>query len=284
MDHGESPPSSAVIAEEKQLASAGTKQAPRLPQELVNEIVDYIFTDSGLVFLQSCSLISESWVSSCRRYLFHTVVFTPTLMEKWLEIFQTPERSPTHYVKVLTFSFRGYDCHGPEEFSEYTPRFANARALSILGDVQFLSLSIPLFKELPQAVTYLNIEGSVDLEEARDFMEKLPNLDDLRLSGFLTKGEVELSGLGATLRGRFRGKLKLIHEWADQSVMDMLLEAPGGIHFTELHIHPEFGCFPSTVRLAEACSENLVRLRYTVAQHSKFFVHQVRWAKTKLGY
>jgi hypothetical protein len=46
----------------------------RFPQELVDEIIDYLGEDSDA--LKACSLVCQAWVSRCRSHLFETCTLT----------------------------------------------------------------------------------------------------------------------------------------------------------------------------------------------------------------
>ena len=97
-------------------------------------------------------------------------------------------------------------------------------------------------------------------------MAQLPNLDDLTLMGSLVKVDrKELLGIGTIVKGRFGGKLKLCGEYAGGDVVNMLLEIPSGLHFTEVLIHCTPDYLPSAVALAEACCKTVVKLSYPVA-------------------
>ena len=99
-------------------------------------------------------------------------------------------------------------------------------------------------------------------------MAQLPNLDELLLSGPLDAIERRgLPGIGTVLRGRFGGKLLLTEGHADEGVINMLLEIPSGLRFTEVQIHCTHECLLPVVRLAEACNKTLVKLSYSVILH-----------------
>lgn len=113
----------------------------------------------------------------------------------------------------------------------------------------------------PRAVTLVRI---------RDVLAQLPNLDDLSLSGFLNLVDRRtLSGIGSVLKGRFGGRLQLLEGFAHEDVMDMLLEVPTGLHFTEIQIRDAHECPLSAVRLVESCGETLVKLSYTTSSRCK---------------
>ena len=245
---------------------------PKVPQEIIDEILTHLTTDSDFVSLRSCALVSKSWVPSCQRHLFHTVPFTSRHMVRWLETFPVPEESPAHLVKHLYFTVGKY-VDGPKEFFEYTPWFTKVERVVLLGHGGFQPLWIPSFWRLPQSATSLVINaGKQSLRQIQVLMAQLPNLNDLSLVGYIVAVDEEaLPGIETTLRGRFGGKLRLTGEKVDERIVDMLLGVPTGLHFTEVQIHSTYECLLSTVRLVEACGETLVKLLYMVDIHSKRF-------------
>ena len=244
---------------------------PRVSQEIFDEILDYLAADSDFGSLQSCALVSKRWVPSCRRHLFHTIVFSSEDMARWLKMFPLPEKSPAHHVRELRVWIGGYS-HVPEEFFKYTPWFVNADRMILLGNGGVPPLRTPSLWRLPQSVTSLTINTSVvTLVQIRDIIAKLPNLDDLSLSGYLVPDPGRaLVGAGTTLKGRFGGKLLLRNDCADNDLMNMLLEIASGLRFTAVHIRCGGECILTTVRLVEACSKTLVKLSYMVTFHGKY--------------
>ena len=245
--------------------TAGTKTVvvPRVPQEIIDEILGYLASDSDLTSLQSCALVSKSWVPSCQRHLFHTIHFTPGATFGWSRAFRVPDESPARYVRDLRVSTGGSD----HLFFKYAPWFTNMERLTLLGDGRWT----PTCWRLPQSITSLTmVTNTSSLAQVRDIIEQLPNLDDLSLSGTLVPVDrTTLVGIGAVLRGRFGGRLQLLREYAKKDAADMLLEVPTGLHFTEVEIRGIHGCLLSTARLAEACCKTLVKLSYAVTSYGR---------------
>ena len=245
---------------------------PRIPQETIDGILDHLSTDSDFKSLQSCALVSKSWIPSCRRRLFHTIIFTSTHMLRWLETFPVLENSPAHFVRHLRLSIGEYG-GAPEKFFEYIPWFTNVEKATLLNYEDFGLLWIPPFWRLPQSVTSLTIGPYTHggLMRVRDIMSQLPNLDDLSLSwSYPERRDRALLGTGRVLRGRFSGKLELLRGCAgDPDVVDMLLEIPTGLHFTEVNIQNTHECLFSAVTLANVCAKTLVKFSYTVELHCK---------------
>ena len=248
----------------------------RIPQELVDEILDHLSTDpDSSLSLRSCVLVSKSWVPSCRRHLFYTIQFTPRRIVRWFETFPVREESPAHLVRHLHLSVETYNSV-PEECFDYTSWFTNVERVSMLRRVEIYQwLSLPSFWRLPESATSLTIEGdtAITLKQIRIIMLSLPNLEDLSLSGY--PGSRASSESGTTLRGRFGGQLQLFYGTACSGIADMLLEVPTGLHFTEVRIRGSNECLLPAVRITEACAKTLVRLSFTISYWRK--CHLFSW-------
>ena len=130
---------------------------------------------------------------------------------------------------------------------------------------------ILLIGRLSQSVTSLAISAdSINALQIRDILEQLPNLNGLSLSGSLVTMDRDLlRGIGTVLRGNFDGQLRLLKRHAIPDVMNMLLEVPTGLHFSEVDVLCTHECLLPTVRLTEACGENLIKLNYSVDSFCK---------------
>jgi len=186
-------------------------------------------------------------------------------------LFPIPEESPAHHVKELRIWIAGQDWV-PERFFEYTPCFANAETVRLLGYGGVPPLRVPSLWKLPQSVTSLIVNsGVVSPIQIRDIMAQLPNLEDLSLLGSLIQMDKRgLMGIGTVLTGRFLGKLLLRDECADKGVLNMLLQIPTGLHFTEVDIRCTGECLLSTVKLVGVCGRTLVKLSCTVTVYGIF--------------
>jgi len=73
------------------------------------------------------------------------------------------------------------------------------------------------------------------LEELRDIMAQLSNLDDLSSSGsHFPLGPSALLGIGTALGGRLGGRLVLCEECTDKDAMNVSLEIPTVVSFRHL--------------------------------------------------
>jgi len=240
---------------------------PKIPQDITDEISDLLAADSDFQSLQSCALLSKSWIQSCRRHLFRIAVFTSRNAARWFKTFPEPENSPAHHVRVLCVRIGGADCV-PDRFFEYILWFTDVVKVYLLGHGSVGSSLRPSLWRLPQSITSLTIDTSVfALVQVWEIMAQLPNLDDLSLSGShspVRQGVLISPEIGMPLRGRFGGRLVLSSGWSGKGVIGKLLEVPSGLRFTEVEISSTRSSLLSAVSLVEACSKTLVKLSQTV--------------------
>ena len=251
-------------------AKANTAIIPRIPQDIIDEILDHLAADPvELTSLRSCSLVSKSWILPCQQRLFYAVTFTSEDMERWLNTFPVPEESPALHVRDLSVWIGG-SSRVTEDFFGHTVLFTNVKKMTIFGQGGMPPIR-PTFWKLPRSITTFTFRASgVTLVKIRDIMAQLPNLDDLSLFGSpILVDRSALLGIGTALGGRFGGQLALNGGWVDKDVINMLLEVPTRLHFTEVHICATRGCLPPAVRLAGACSKTIVKLSYWVILHGK---------------
>ena len=240
--------------------------ALEIPQDIVNEILDHLNTGSRFHHsLLSYSLVAKSWVIPCRRHLFGTIAFTGRKMDRWLKAFPVPEESPAPYVRDLSLSLEER-YYVPYEFFKRIQLFSNVRKLTMSREGGNQSWWVNPLVGLPQSVTSLTInEDSITVLRIRDILLQLPNLNDLSLSGpILTVDRNLLRGIGKTLKANFGGRLQLCNLGGRPAtdVVNMLLDVPTGLRFTEMSIDNWTESLVSAVKLAEACSITLVRLSY----------------------
>ena len=116
------------------LAKTKVVVVPIILQDIVYEILDYLAADSHFrELLQTCALVSKSWVQPCQRHLFRTIDFTSRNMETWRKVFPAPKEGPAHLVRGLRIWTGGRNCF-PEKFSEYASWFPNTEKICVVCD------------------------------------------------------------------------------------------------------------------------------------------------------
>ena len=245
---------------------------PRIPEDIIDEILDHLAADSDFKSLRACALLSRSWVPSSRRHLFHTVDLTWGKMDRWYNTFPVPEESPAHHVLVLHISNNAIDWV-PVKFFDHAPRFTNVRKLFLFGGEHCAGPRVPSLWKLPESVTSLAISASngASLVKIWEIVAQLPNLDDLSLQGrFIQADRSALLGIGTVPRGRFGGKLVLRNVYGAGRGHIEFLEILTGSPFSRVEIDYAREYIPAVIRLVEACSQTIVKLSLNVRYSGKY--------------
>ena len=108
--------------------SNDVSRTPRLPQELLDEIMDHLADD--YISLRRCSAAARALVPSCRRHRFKRVVFRAHNLPTWKAIFPDPSTSPAAYTREIRIHLAS---DTPTQLAEYMPYFTNVRDLTLVG-------------------------------------------------------------------------------------------------------------------------------------------------------
>jgi len=233
---------------------------PRVPQELVDEVLDHLAND--IATLRSCSLVTKSWIYPSRRHLFNSVFFTASEITKWNSSFPNPEDSPARLVRDLSFCYIEPDV--PIDFADRIYHFSNVKKLTLIGrtatDLGFISA----LGQLPPSTHSLDITFSEVLTtHIISVMQQLPNLNNLSLTSIKRGGPIP-PGTGKFIQCRLSGKLRLRRQSAHQDFLNILMEVPTGPQFVEVEIRDaRMDCFPAALKLVRACQDTLTKLHFS---------------------
>ncbi|KAF9646910.1 hypothetical protein BDM02DRAFT_2861371 [Thelephora ganbajun] len=242
-------------------SSSDVSKTPRLPQELLDEIMDHLADD--FISLRRCSTAARTFVPPCRRHLFRRVVFRPHNLPTWKTTFPDPSTSPAAYTHEMRIHFAS---DVPTQLAEYMPYFFNVRDLTLIGGRCENRDWVSSIGRLPASIRSLTMKFvSVTNAQVLEIMEQLPNLDDFSLCTF--KGGDFTAGAGEILRGRYGGKLDLLlMEDFHASIVRSLLKAPEGLGFKSIKAFCNTGDdFPLYVDLVATCRDTLVNLDISVS-------------------
>lgn len=114
---------------------SGASSSPRVPPEIVDEILRFLHSDSQS--LRICSLVAKSWVPTSRLYLFHAVKVTGSARS-----FSKRCATFGHAIRRLTFE------HLSRRRASYLCAKARLDVLSSLIAVKSLTLKSVRFTEL----------------------------------------------------------------------------------------------------------------------------------------
>ena len=242
--------------------SNSTKTAgdPRVPQDLVDEILDHLADD--VATLRSCSLVAKSWIHPSRSHIFNNVFFTTPDIAKWKKTFPNPEHSPAGHVRDLSFCFIHRDV--PIDFADRMPYFSNVQKLTLIGRTATDPGFISALGHLPPSTRSVDITFSKILNtHIISVMQQLPNLDNLSLMSQEWGGPIPL-GSGKLIQGKLGGKLRLRRRFAHHDLLNTLMEVPKGLQFTEVEIRDaRIHCFPATLELVSTCQDTLTKLHFS---------------------
>ena len=105
--------------------SIDTPRTPRLPQELLDEIMDHLADDP--TSLRRCSMVARTFVSSCRRHLFRRIEFWPHNLPTWKCTFPDPSTSPAAYTREIRIQLAS---DAPTLLADYMPYFSTRGSIS----------------------------------------------------------------------------------------------------------------------------------------------------------
>lgn len=233
---------------------------PRVPQELVDEILDHLSKDTTT--LRSCSLVAKSWIYPSRRHLFTTLFLTASDVAKWNKTFPNPDDSPAKHIRDLSFCYIQPDV--PIDFADRMPHFYNVQKLTLIGRVANDPSFISALGHLPPSTRSVEITFSKVLNaHIISVIQQLPNLDNLSLMSTQWGGSIPL-GTGKLIQSRLSGKLRLRRRFAHRDLLNMLMEVPTGSQFAEVEVRDaSMSCFPETRKLVSACQDTLSKLHFS---------------------
>lgn len=245
--------------------SIDTPRTPRLPQELLDEIMDHLADDP--TSLRRCSIAARALVSSCRRHLFRRIEFWPHNLPTWKRTFPDPSTSPAAYTREIRIQLAS---DAPTQLADYMPYFSNVRDLTLIGGRCETYDWVSSLGNLPTSIRSLTMKFvSITNVQVLEVMEQLPNLDDFSFR--TSKGAGFSAEAGEILRGRFSGKLDLLlMEDLHASIVKSLLTAPEGLGFKSIKAFCNTGDdFPAYADLVATCRDTLLELDISVSSEGK---------------
>ena len=267
----------------EQLTGDGWKS---LPQELVDEILDYLVDD--LLALQACSLTCKRLFGATRPLIHqrlmcldsrpghpkpkdslfsrHKSLREPGAFDR---LIHADRSGVLRYTRRLTFKPNDgspnphYD---PRDMQEYLPLLLSITRLHSLALGSFnLHPFIPIFDEyfgmFTNTLRYLDIRNAYGMEQELLYIIcQFPLLEDLTIvsptSGIAARPDHLVPTI--TRSPPLRGKLVLVH--ADSTeLLDGLAGLPGGLNFRSIVV---FGCGGGTRPVVAACKPSLKSISY----------------------
>ena len=233
-----------------------------LPQEILDLIIDNLHHEPTT--LNTCCLVSKSWVPRARKYLFVRIKLNPLgrHLKQWRETFPDPTNSPAHNTRTLFICHPMLITAAPAEtlltfcgvvHLDVDTDLLNDRAVSL---VPLLGFS-PAIRSL--RLTFASLPNSTIFNLACSF----PLLEDLALISRARRLR-HVAWSSTSTPPRFTGSLELrLMEGIYPTVL-LLLDLPNGLHFTAIAV-PWFSDrdVESTMDLVSRCSDTLESLTIT---------------------
>ena len=252
-----------------QLSLMTAMSNPHLPAELLDHIVDLL--DGSRDALESCCLVSKSWIPRARRHLFSRIEFpTPQNLLSWKTTFPDPSTSPAHYTRSLHTSFPGIVRNTDAKEGGWITTFSRVVYFEVVisdWDVNRPGFSLIPFHGFSPALNFLRVSFAGFTPSAvYGLIHSFPRLHSLDMTSPYWYGgdngfheqEIFIQPSGPLA---FTGILKLSLELGMDPITSQLLSLPNGLHFRELHLtwnHKKD--ISLTAALAEKCSSTLETL------------------------
>jgi len=259
-----------------------TTTIPRLPQELIDHIIDHVNDRESL---KACSFVCSQWSPRTRKHLFSQVEFASQRdLERWCaRIHPGPSGLPS-LVEDLTLS-EYHPHHSPKSplpfwlrspiFTNAAPHFQSFSALRVLEIQRWLmsigriSSMVHSFGSSLENVTRLTLRDVTAYPRTLAmFVSHFPRLDDLSVSIIYLPRILDGTG---DLHPRFRGDIVPIHPRGYFSVSNILVRVPKGVfkaitllepRFRQITLaHASYGVWRDYWPLVEACAGSLEELR-----------------------
>ena len=240
---------------------------PRLPEELMDSIVDLLRNDRKA--LKICCLVSKSWIPRARTHLFTDIeIPTVTRLQSWKTTFSDPNTSPARYTKFLYVKCPQAVAVADREEGGWIPTFSRVECLSIF--IPCLRAGEPAISLLPfhgfsPVIKSLSLENySLPSSQIFNLAYSFRLLEDLSLFTSTDLSTHEDGGFDEKpipIQPPLTGSLTLSAQDGAHLIVSRLLSLPDGLRFRELNL----GCnyeedTLSMTTLVERCCSTLESL------------------------
>ena len=246
-----------------------TMSSPNLPPELLDHVVDFL--QDAADTLESCCLVSKSWIPRTRKHLFEFVEFyTKEDVESWKTTFQDPSTSPACYTKTL---FVRWPWATPvaetKELGDWIRTFSRVVHLKMylidMDTDEPTDSLVPFHGFSPEIRSLCLLDIHSPLPPVFDFIHSFPLLEDLSVStpaipAINTNDGVDGQPTAVQYLSppAFTGTLDL---YGVDLIATQLLSLPNSLHFRKLHLTwNNEADISTTALLVESCCSTLESL------------------------
>ena len=240
---------------------------PRLPAELLDYIVDHLH-DTRYA-LESCCLVSRSWVPRTRKHLFADVLFRDEEeLQSWKNKFPDPSTSPACYTKNL-------EVWCPEEV---TAADAEERGwIAAFSRVVYLDLEIPdrsealltPFHGFSPALKSLRVAYAIfPSSRILDLLHSFSLVENFTAISWGLPSIENADGQPTIVQPPLNGALKLAGLEGIDCIITQLLSPLGGLRFRKLEL--SLNCeedISSMAEMVEMCYPTLESLELKIGAY-----------------
>ena len=253
---------------------------PPFPRELLDYILDLLHDTRDA--LESCCLVSKSWVPRARKHLFARVsIHTPARLQSWQDTFPDPSRSPASHAKYLLVEPQDVTAADGEE-GGWIPTFS--RVVHFQVEVKETSgslISFAPFHGFSPALETLHIASTITpSSRIYDLILSFPLLRSIAVTAYresIENAKIFDDRPLAPLRPRslnlpaFTGLLELSTEMGIGPIALRLLSLSGCLRFQKLCLVLHYrGDISLAGALVESCSDTLESLYLKLAPNCMY--------------
>lgn len=246
----------------------------RLPQELLDRIIDFLYDD--VAALRSSCLVHTRWIPPCRNHLFASVTFHELFdLEVWADSFPSVPHSPAKYVRNLSiaglWASLGDEKFNPDELEE--PLLAQFRSFENVRKLVFTAINLhpssspeTFFSHVQSSLTSLEFYSPFPTTPAEllHFVCSFPHLEDLTVTGpNIWLEEREKRYIGLQKSPPLGGKLMLVG-FSDPggAFITRLVDLPDSVSFRSIELDfIGMEDYQPVGRLIKACASTLELLQ-----------------------
>ena len=214
---------------------------PHLPAEILDNVVDHLHDAKDE--LESCCLVSKSWVSRARKHLFAHVAFqSPERLQSWKTTFPDPSTSPARHTNSLFVKLPQTVTPADSEEGGWIPTFSRVVRLEISVDrtCGFESLSLfhgfsPVIRSLRISPTPFPSSHFLNLICSFPLLEDLA-VNDWRFIDYEGVSNIQPTFIQPSKPPALTGSLELSLATGMGSIAPILLSFPSGPHFKRLDL------------------------------------------------
>ena len=229
-----------------------------LPPELLDLIADHLHKEPAT--LKACCIVSKSWISRTRKYLFaHIQFFSPMRsVELWKQTFPDPSSSLAPYTRTFSFlEFHSTTLVNPDVIG-WIRSFDRVENL-FLGFIRDShGASLVQLHGFSPALKSISLAYSTGLlSKILNFISTFPLLEDLVLMAGPYSNDTG-KWISPSTSPKFTGSLHI--DGGVPSITRWLCGLPGGLHFRQIHLSYQDDYTPLIASLVSKCSNTLESL------------------------